>query len=108
MLTMTILITGTILAAAAVAVMSVIATEATAEAALASPFGVVGTASADTLEGGMHFCVYPPAQPGEWQLLSCDTLQEAEYTLDSLENHGVKDRELVALSNSCFAVRWKA
>jgi hypothetical protein len=109
MFTTTVLLMGTVFAAAAIAAMAVmvVQTAPALETGVASPFGQTGTCSADTLEGGMNFRIFPPAKPGEWQILSCDTIREAEMTLDSLENHGVKDREMLALSNNCFAVRWK-
>ena len=110
MITMTFATISIVLFAATIAAMSVVATRsAVSEAAFASPFGSIGLRdqSADTLQGGTAFRVFPPAAPGEWQVLTCDTLRDVENTLDSLENHGIRDREVVAMSNSCFAVRWK-
>ena len=96
--------------AAAVAALSVTMQRApVAEKILTSPFGLVGSAypSEDTLEGGMTCRVFQPSKTGEWQLKTCDTLREVENTLDSLENHGILEREVVVMSNSCFALRWK-
>jgi hypothetical protein len=110
MFTMTFATITLVVFAAAIAAVSVAVTRsAVAEPVLASPFGHVGgpDAAADTLAGGTHCHVFPPAQPGEWQILTCDTLREVEDTLDSLEGHGILEREVVCLSNACFAVRWK-
>ena len=109
MFTMTVLIMTSVFAAVAIAAMSVMVTQTspTLESALASPFGTVGVSASDTLEGGMNYRIFPPSRPGEWQIMSCESIREAEQTLDSLENHGVVEREMLALSNNCFAVRWK-
>jgi hypothetical protein len=44
---------------------------------------------------------------GEWHLTTVNDLTAAEELLDSLENQGFAERELVVLGNSCFAVRWR-
>jgi hypothetical protein len=44
---------------------------------------------------------------GEWHLTTVTDLTAAEQLLDSLENQGFAERELVVLGNSCFAVRWR-
>lgn len=43
----------------------------------------------------------------EWHLTTVNDLTAAEELLDSLENQGYEERELVVLGNSCFAVRWR-
>jgi hypothetical protein len=49
-----------------------------------------------------------PGEPcGEWQLTTVACLTDAEELLDTLENQGVAERELVVLGNSTFAVRWR-
>lgn len=110
MITMTFLTISFVVFAAAIAATSVAMSRSTVcEPAFASPFTHVGVRdqSADTMEGGTALSVYPASQPGEWQVLTCDTLRDVENTLDSLENHGVMEREVVAMANACFAVRWK-
>lgn len=110
MITMTFATISFVVFAAAIAAVSVAVTRsAVAEPVLASPFGRVGSAdaAADTLEGGTAYRIFPPAKPGEWQIMTCDSLRDVENTLDSLEGHGIRDREVVCLSNACFAVRWK-
>ena len=42
-----------------------------------------------------------------WQVLETDCLTMVTNLLDSLENHGVRNRQVIALSNGCFAVRWR-
>jgi hypothetical protein len=104
------LITLLIFVAAVSAVSVVVSRGTVAEPALASPFGrVVPSAdpAADTLEGGVAYKVYPAAKPGEWQILTCDSLRDVEDALDNLENNGILEHDVVALANNCFAVRWK-
>ena len=110
MFTMTFATITLVVFAAAIAAISVaVSYSAVAEPILASPFGRVGSSfpAEDTLEGGMACRVFPTAKPGEWQVMTCESLRDVEHTLDSLENHGVRNREVVAMSNACFAVRWK-
>jgi hypothetical protein len=110
MMTFTLMTVGLVTLAAAMAAVCVMMTQTpVAESAVASPFsaGSRNDPSADTLEGGTAYRVFPLAQPGEWQIATCDSLAEVEDMLDSLENHGVTHREMLTLSNSCFAVRWK-
>lgn len=108
--TMTLLTLGFIFTTAAMAAMCVVATRSSLlEPAVASPYGGLrADPSNDTLCGAVNMTVYPPALPGEWQTLQLSSLHEVEQTLDSLENHGVLNREVVTMGNDCFAVRWKA
>lgn len=48
-----------------------------------------------------------PHHGTDWQLTSVDDLTAAEDLLDSLENQGYTERELVVMGNSSFAVRWR-
>ena len=110
MFTVTFALISLLIFVAAMAATSVaIGRSAVAEPILASPFGKVGSAdpAADTLEGGVAYKVYPAAKPGEWQILTCDSLRDVEDALDNLENNGILERDVVALANNCFAVRWK-
>ncbi|MFO0850087.1 MAG: hypothetical protein U0871_16255 [Gemmataceae bacterium] len=43
----------------------------------------------------------------EWQVATLHSLSDVEDLLDSLENHGVTERDVTALSNDTFAVRWR-
>jgi hypothetical protein len=43
----------------------------------------------------------------DWNLATVSALCDAEDMLDSLENQGYSERELMVLGNSCFAVRWR-
>jgi hypothetical protein len=43
----------------------------------------------------------------DWQLATVSALCDAEEMLDHLECQGYKERELLILGNSCFAVRWR-
>jgi hypothetical protein len=64
--------------------------------------------SADTLAGlGAEVPTTPPAATGGWQLKVLSNLSQVEDLLDSLEAHGVAEREVVTLGGNCFAVRWR-
>jgi len=43
----------------------------------------------------------------DWQLTTLSALCDAEDLLDCLESQGYKERELLILGNSCFAVRYR-
>jgi hypothetical protein len=43
----------------------------------------------------------------DWHVATVAALSDAEELLDTLESHGYAERELVVMSNSCFAVRWR-
>lgn len=110
MFTVTFALVTLIIFIAAVAATSIaVSRGAVAEPILASPFGKVGSAdpASDTLEGGVAYKVYPAARAGDWQILTCDSLRDVEDALDNLENNGILERDVVALANNCFAVRWK-
>jgi hypothetical protein len=59
-----------------------------------------------TMTSGLD-ATLPDIRKKTWRVMTCDSLAEVEATLDWLENHGVKDREVVTLSDARFAVRWK-
>jgi hypothetical protein len=63
----------------------------------------LGDPAADTMSGSQ------PQQQArtEWQLTTVTDLTDAEDLLDCLEAQGFKERELVVLGNSCFAIRWR-
>jgi hypothetical protein len=64
--------------------------------------------SADTLTGlGAEVPTTPPTATGGWQVAVLANLSQVEDLLDSLESHGVAEREVVTLGGNCFAVRWR-
>lgn len=77
-----------------------------AQPALAGETTMVGLAdpTADTLAG--HNSIASPTTT-DWQLTTVAALCDAEELLDTLENHGYAERELVVMENSGFAVRWR-
>jgi hypothetical protein len=76
---------------------------------LAGETTMVGLAdpASDTLAG--HHATTPPpvGEMGEWSLRTVSALRDAEELLDCLEAQGYKERELVILGKSSFAVRWR-
>jgi hypothetical protein len=60
--------------------------------------------SADTLSGQARETVF--ADHG-WQSVTLNNLREVEDLLDSLEAHRVAEREVHALGNAAFCVRWR-
>ena len=72
------------------------------------PFEATGTGdpAADTLCGEEGVKTLPPTGH-EWQVCVYRSLGEVESALDSLEACGVAHREVHALANDVFAVRWR-
>jgi len=73
-----------------------------------NPFSAgVPDPSADTIqnEQAMIRTVLAPAH--DWQVATFVSLSEVEDLLDSLEAHGVQGGEVIAVTDHCFAVRWK-
>src|SRR5689334_17177452 len=99
----TLLLIGGAIAASAVFVAT---TRSAVQAALAGQNTAVGLTdpAAETAVGGG--AARSPART-DWQLTTVTDLRAAEDLLDSLENRGIEERELVALGNSAFAVRWR-
>lgn len=65
----------------------------------------VADPSADTLHGEAGTTtVFAEAA---WHTAAVATLDRATDLLDSLENHGVRERELVTLADDRFLVRWR-
>ena len=48
-----------------------------------------------------------PAPTVAWQVATLADLGQVEDLLDSLEAHGITEREVVTLQNNLFAVRWR-
>ncbi len=49
----------------------------------------------------------PPANNVEWRVTTVASLSQVEDLLDSLEAHGIAHREVLAIGNNVFAVRWR-
>ena len=97
------LIAASVVGISAVAVMT---TVRGAEPALATDNTAVGLADAGVntlVSGGGRLS---PVS-NDWQLTSVDNLTHAEELLDSLENQGYAERELIVLGNASFAIRWR-
>jgi hypothetical protein len=62
--------------------------------------------AADTLPLSASVEVTPPPAAG-WQFATVASLSEVEDLLDSLESHGVAEREVVTVQNNRFTVRWR-
>jgi len=64
--------------------------------------------SADTLPTNCSLVkTAPPLNTPEWRVRTVASLSQVEDLLDSLEAHGVKHREVLAIGNNVFAVRWR-
>jgi hypothetical protein len=63
--------------------------------------------AAETMATGRHLATTPPPVQTDWQLATVNALSDAEELLDTLENQGYAERELVVLGDSCFAIRWR-
>ena len=63
--------------------------------------------SSDTLAGWSEMVKTVLTPPNDWHVTTLHNLSEVEDLLDSLEAHGIHHREVVTLSEDCFAVRWK-
>jgi hypothetical protein len=103
-----VLIGGLALAIAAVFVRSSRAYEVVPSLAGAAP--AAGTAGTETLSAAAtgtdeHRAFDLPRT--DWQMATVADLAAAEDLLDSLENHGFAERELIVLGNASFAVRWR-
>jgi hypothetical protein len=108
-MTLTVLLIGGIaLVIAAVFVKTSHAYEAVPSlAGAAPPAGVAGndTLAASATGTDEHRAFALPRT--DWQMTTVADLTAAEELLDSLENHGFAERELMVLGNSSFAVRWR-
>ncbi|MBM3981146.1 MAG: hypothetical protein FJ304_12830 [Planctomycetes bacterium] len=98
------LLTAAGIAFAVVAVYAVITSARPVEALAGETTIASADAAAETLATGRHLAA--PTRT-EWHLATVSALCDAEDLLDTLENQGVEERELVVLGNSCFAVRWR-
>lgn len=94
-----------LLAAVAVSLMAVHSSRGGVFAPVIDPD--VANDTAETLAGstGMMTVLNPP--PTDWQMATLHSLAEVEDLLDSLEAHGIASREVTAVNNTTFTVRWK-
>jgi hypothetical protein len=97
--------------AGAVAVLlraAVVTRDAALPTTTVEPFEATGSgdAAADTICGEDGAKTLPPVGPG-WQVKVFRSLADVETALDSLEACGVADREVHALGNDVFAIRWR-
>ena len=76
--------------------------------ATVNPF-VPGVAdpSSDTIQNDQAMAQTVLAPAHDWQVATLEDLTRVEDLLDSLEAHGVESREVIAVTDHCFAVRWK-
>ena len=101
------LLTG--VGAVAVLLRSAVATkDGTEPSATVEPFEATGSGdpAADTICGEDGARTASPPGPG-WQVNVYRSLAEVEAALDALEVCGVTEREVHALANDVFAVRWR-
>jgi len=97
--------------AACLSVRAIAVTSASRDGSLPStvnPFAAgASDPAADTLqnEQAMVRTVLAPAH--DWHVATLVSLTEVEDLLDSLESHGVRGGEVIAITDHCFAVRWK-
>ncbi len=111
---MTMLTLLPVVTAAAILLVTVLAIAAARgyEPATVQPYAPGGVdPSADTLAGSsdlVRTVLNPLTSPtADWQVATLANLCEVEDLLDSLEAHGVRDREVSTLAADCFAVRWR-
>lgn len=111
---MTGLLLATVLTAAA-SIVTLVVLYAVATRTDAVPAGVVdpfqptvgSDPSADTLPTGCAMSKTTPPASADWQVATLTNLSQVEDLLDSLEANGFAEREVLALGNSSFAVRWR-
>lgn len=93
--------------------LSVLAVVASRQAVLqpttVDPFSTprISDPSSDTMAGSSELVKTVLTPPSDWYVSTLRNLSEVEDLLDSLEAHGIQNREVVTLSEDCFAVRWK-
>jgi hypothetical protein len=94
--------------AAALSLVAVYAVKAGVFSPAVEPQPGLADPSAVTLAGSgelVRTVLNPPR--AEWQSATLHSLAEVENLLDSLEAHGVMNREVSVVNNGTFAVRWK-
>ncbi|MGL6074455.1 MAG: hypothetical protein ACRC8S_09875 [Fimbriiglobus sp.] len=76
--------------------------------ATASPFAPGTSAPSEDTVGGEQAIVQTVlVGKSDWQIATLSSLSDVEDMLDSLEAHGIENREVHCLANNVFAVRWK-
>lgn len=109
---MTILLPLALLTLLALMALTIVAVAVTRQDVLlpatVNPFAPsVADPTADTVGGNEAMVQTVLAPQHDWQVATLSNLSQVEDLLDSLENHGVTTREVVVLTDNCFAVRWK-
>jgi len=66
-----------------------------------------GTTSADTVPMNNEMVQTALSPKSDWQTRNFRSLSQVEAMLDTLEVHGVANREVIVLTDDCFTVRWK-
>ena len=76
--------------------------------ATVNPFAPgIADPSSDTMQNDQAMAQTVLAPAHDWEVATFDDLTQVEDLLDSLEAHGVATREVIAVTDHCFAVRWK-
>ena len=76
--------------------------------ATVNPFAPsVADPSSDTIPNDQAMTQTVMAPAHDWQVATFADLSQVEDLLDSLESHGVRGGEVIAVTDHCFAVRWK-
>lgn len=99
-----------VVAIVSMAALYAVATRNVLQPATVEPFAIPAghDPSADTLPT-TGSALLKTAQPatGEWKVTTIHNLTQVEDFLDSLEAHGVTEREILTLGDSTFAIRWR-
>jgi len=97
-----------LLAFVAMAMSAVVSRRDVLHPATVDPFvpGVADPAS-DTIANDQAMVQTVLAPAHDWQVATFADLSQVEDLLDSLEAHGVMTREVIVVTDNCFAVRWK-
>ncbi len=87
---------------------SVVSRLDTLHPATVNPFAPsIADPSSDTISGDQSMVQTVLAPAHDWQVATFANLSQVEDLLDSLESHGIHSREVIVLTDHCFAVRWK-
>ena len=101
---------ATVITLLTVSVLAVVATrQAVLQPSTVDPFSAprITDPSAETLAGNSEMVKTVLNTPNEWNVATLHNLTDVEEMLDCLEAHGIQSREVITLSEDCFAVRWK-
>ena len=92
-----------------VALFSVITRHETLQPGMVDSFGSVRSTdpSSDTISNEQAMIRTKINAGRAWQLKTLTNLSDVTDLLDQLEMHGIQQREVVALDDQTFAVRWR-